>query len=185
MWLELPRLYWIIVLRVNSLSIYWISVLHYDNNISVFLCCKWLLLFWGSFVLFQSSCFFLIINRYWILQKFSSYKLKWSCDSYSYLIVEDMDHCITVCAHIVIFASCNKLHLWCNDKLNLLRKFLFCFCFWAIPCSAYGLFLVCLEITPKGFGRPCRIHWIEPRLVKFKANVQPTVLSLQNQFCWI
>ena len=75
-WLGLPKLYWIIVVRVGTLDLLLtlkekLSVSHHWEWCLLWVCHVWPLLCWGVFLLcqFPGQFFFLIINGYWILSK--------------------------------------------------------------------------------------------------------------------
>lgn len=57
----------------------------------------------------------------------------------------------------------------------------FQFWFWAILICSQSLLLIHhSRITPGKLRRPYKVSGVEPKLVSFKVNVLPTVLSIQS-----
>ena len=77
LWLGLPKLCWIIVVRVDIIVLFLIleemlSVFHHWESCLLWVSCIWPLLCWGRFPLcplYGEFFFFFTINGYWILSK--------------------------------------------------------------------------------------------------------------------
>ena len=74
LWLKLPKLCWIIVVRLGNLVFFLIlvemvPVFHHWEQCWLWVCHRWPLLCWGKFPLCLLSGEFFIINGCWILSK--------------------------------------------------------------------------------------------------------------------
>ena len=122
LWLKLPKVCWIIVVRVGNLVLFLIleemvSVFHHWERCWLWVCCIWPLLCWGRFPLCLLSGEFFFFNHKCVLNFVKSF----FCTYWDYHTVFILQF-INMLYHIDWFAHTDEsLHAW--DKPHLIMVY--------------------------------------------------------------